>query len=378
MKTIDPELQKYLAHILEQAKNGIIVSDPNKPSNPVIYVNDRTCELFEYTPEDFLGKNCSFLQGEDKNQAGLHIISQSLKKQKAATVTVRNYTKTGKLIYNQFTISPILDEKQELKYFLGIQRDVTNETYLKQSNKKLQDERIENAQYNAIGKLSGGISHEINTPLTIINGHMEMIRLSLESLPANDTKEIKEELEGIQNNLHRIKNITESMREIADIKSFEITDVNLFRIIISALRLTHNKAKNITPVMLQDEVFNLDIERDSCEFMIKGDFRKLQQLFIILIDNALDQLEASEFEENLFSINIVQNDTNTQITLYDNGGGIDEKIMKNIFKPFNSNKAHRGLGIGLSIAKKIIEEHNYTIDIQNDNKGVRVIITIPT
>jgi len=51
--------------------------------------------------------------------------------------------------------------------------------------------------------------------------------------------------------------------------------------------------------------------------------------------------------------------------------------MKNIFKPFNSNKQHRGLGIGLSIAKKIIDEHKYKITIENQNNGVIITITIP-
>ncbi len=377
MKTIDPELQKYLPHILEQAKNGIVVSDPNLPSNPIIYVNHRTCEIFEYTPEDFLGKNSSFLQANDKDQRGLHIISDALKEQKSATATVRNYTKSGKLIYNQFTISPIFDDNKHLKYFLGIQRDVTNETLLKQYNRELQEEKIDNAQYNAIGKLSAGISHEINTPLTIISGHMEILMMSIDSLDEKDSILFKEELLAINSNLTRIKNITESMREIADSKNFKITEINLFRIIVSALRLTYNKAKNIMEISLQKTPFDLDIDRDTHSFNIQGDFRKLQQLFIILIDNALDQMEFQEFESNSLSIDILKNDTTTQVIIKDTGGGIDPNIMKKIFKPFNSNKKHKGLGIGLSVVKKIIDEHQYNITIENEEHGVVITITIP-
>lgn len=100
-------------------------------------------------------------------------------------------------------------------------------------------------------------------------------------------------------------------------------------------------------------------------------------LFRIIV-SALDQLEFTAFEENSFSIDITQKDTHTQVILSDNGGGIDESIMKNIFKPFNSNKEHRGLGIGLSIVKKIIEEHLYDITIENDDKGVLITIIIPS
>jgi len=378
MKTIDIDLQQYLPDILEQAKNGIIVSDPKQPHNPVVYVNNTTCKLFEYSPDDFLGRSCSFLQKDDRNQKELQIISHAIQTQRSATVTVRNYTKSGKLVYNQFTISPIFDENNDLKYFLGIQRNVTNEIILKQLNLQLEEEKIENAQYNAIGKLTGGISHEINTPLTIINGHIEMLQLSLDSVDEKNASFIEAELGKISNNLNRIKHIVESMREISDIKSFEINEINLFRIIVGALRLTHYKAKHIVQIKLQDTFFDLDLERDTHKFIIKGDFRKLQQVFMILIENSLDQLEHhDQFENNMLNIEILKTDTSTQVILFDNGGGIEEHIMKNIFKPFNSNKVHKGLGIGLSIVKKILDEHQFEIFVKNTDSGVRFIIDIP-
>lgn len=378
MLVVDTDLEQYLTQVLDQSTNGVIISDPNQDGNPVIFVNQTTCDTFEYKRSDFLGRNCSFLQGKDKDQAGLKGISAAIKKRVPVTVTLRNYTKSGTLIYNQITVSPIFDKEKNLKYFLGIQRDITKEILLQQENKALQEEKIDNAQYNAIGKLSAGLSHEINTPLTIIKGSMEMLKSSIDALENTAEKEYMiEDFSSIQDNFNRIKNITESMREIADAHQFQIKNMNLYRAIIIALRLTYNKSKNIVNVKIQDEFFNLDIDRDSKQYFIQGDSQKLEQAFIAIIDNALDQLEVKgTLEENILNISIVENENNYELTFQDNGGGVDSSLLPNIFKPFNSDKKHRGLGIGLSVVKKIMDEHQFNISFQNHNNGVKVSISI--
>ena len=350
------ELFKYLPKVIEQATNGIVVSDPNQEDNPVVYVNDITCKRFEYTKEEFLGRNCRFLQGEDRNQKNIKAIKDAIKNCISTTVTVKNYSKSGKLIYNQFTISPIFDENNNLKYFLGIQRDVTKEVTLEKQNFQLQKEKIEDAQYNAIGKLTGGISHEINTPLTIINGTMEFLKDSIQELEQSPLKQnIIQDLEDISIQLNKIKNLTESMREIADTKTFEIKKINIYRALIISLRLTHNKTKHITKVNLIDENFSLDIDREKYMYYVNGDARKLEQVFIAIIDNALDQLKMTgTIQNNKLDISLQVTKDNTTITFEDNGGGIDEEILQDIYKPFKSNKDHKGLGIGLSIAKKLL------------------------
>ena len=373
------ELFKYLPKVIEQATNGIVVSDPNQEDNPVIYVNDVNYQKFEYSREEFIGKNCRFLQAHDKNQKNLKAIKTSIENLTSTTVTVRNYSKSGTLIYNQFTISPIFDEHNNLKYFLGIQRDVTKEIELTMINEQLQEEKLEDAQYNAIGKLTGGISHEINTPLTVINGTMEFLKDSVNQLEENKIKKnIIQDLEILTTQLNKIKNLTESMREISDTNIFEIKKMNVYRALIIALRLTHNKAKHITKINILDEIFTLEIDREKYKFYIEGDARKLEQVFIAIIDNALDQLKVNgTITNNQLNISIKVFTEKTTISFVDNGGGIDKEILKDIYKPFKSKKIHKGLGIGLSIAKKIIDQHNFAIAISNNQNNAIVKIEIP-
>lgn len=126
-ETIVPEFRDYCIEILDQAKNGITISDPNQPDNPIIYVNQAFTSLFGYTSKEVLGKNCRFLQQDDREQTALDDIRRALKNKSDVTVTLRNYHKTGQLIYNEVTISPIFDQKtHKLKYFLGVQKDMTS------------------------------------------------------------------------------------------------------------------------------------------------------------------------------------------------------------------------------------------------------------
>lgn len=133
-----PLFTDHLIDILDQAKNGISLSDPNQDDNPVIYVNHAFANAFGYTPEEVIGRNYRFLQGDDRDQSALEEIRHAIKEQKDVTVTLRNYHKLGQLIYNEVTISPIFDKKtHKLKYFLGIQKDVTSLQQLIQQIKGL-------------------------------------------------------------------------------------------------------------------------------------------------------------------------------------------------------------------------------------------------
>jgi len=379
MLTLSGEIVKYIPNILSQATNGIIVSDPTIEDNPVIYVNDAVIKKFGYGEDDFIGKNCRFLQGDDKYQKGLKAVRAAIKNKTSTKVTLKNYTKYGKLIYNQFTITPIFDENKNLKFFLGIQQDITHEKLLEQKNEELENEKIDNAQFNAIGKLSAGISHEINTPLTIINGSFELLNETINSMSDDKLKQyIKEDLEVVQNQLNRIKNIAESFREIAGIDNFNKEDINLYRAMIIALRLTYNKSKDIVNIKILDEEFNLDVDRDKHIFTIFANARKLEQVFISIIENSLDQLKQSgNINSNSLDIDIVKTTKSLILTFKDNGGGFDEEVLPVIFKPFKSNKKYKGFGISLSVSKKILDEHNFTISAKNDQNSAIVQITIP-
>ncbi len=134
---IPAELNDYLLEILDQAKNGISITDPHLDDDPLIYINQTFTDLFEYEFDEVVGQNCRFLQGEDREQTGIQRIRDAVNAQVPVTVILRNYTKTGKLVYNEVSVSPIFNrETGNVRYFLGVQKDVTREQLLL---KQLQD-----------------------------------------------------------------------------------------------------------------------------------------------------------------------------------------------------------------------------------------------
>ncbi|ADR34296.1 PAS sensor protein [Sulfuricurvum kujiense DSM 16994] len=122
-----PVFADHLIEILDQSKNGITISDPSQPDNPVIYINHAFANAFGYSPDEIIGKNCRFLQGDDRDQPALEELRKAMKEQTDVTVILRNYHKSGELIYNEVTISPVFDKKtHKLKYYIGVQKDVTS------------------------------------------------------------------------------------------------------------------------------------------------------------------------------------------------------------------------------------------------------------
>jgi len=105
--------------------NGIIICDTQKPDFPIIYGNEAFTKITGYEREDFIGKNCRFLQGEDKGQPEISKMSDAIKKGEECKVVLRNYRKDGSLFWNEISITPIYNSKKVLTHFVAVQSDVT-------------------------------------------------------------------------------------------------------------------------------------------------------------------------------------------------------------------------------------------------------------
>lgn len=116
-----------LSQILDTCITGITLSDPHQPDNPIVYANEMFELMTGYNQEEIIGRNCRFLQGDDRDQEGLEKIREAMRDRRSVTVTLRNYRKDGVLFYNRLTVRPIFDPDNRLVYFLGLQYDITNQ-----------------------------------------------------------------------------------------------------------------------------------------------------------------------------------------------------------------------------------------------------------
>ena len=124
----DPGLIPFvLSQILDTVVNGITLSDPDQPDNPIVYANAAFEMITGYEQDEIIGRNCRFLQGTDREQPEIERIREALRTHEPVTVTLRNYRKDGTLFYNRFSIRPLFDRAGRLIYYLGVQYDVTEQ-----------------------------------------------------------------------------------------------------------------------------------------------------------------------------------------------------------------------------------------------------------
>ncbi|MGJ5675328.1 MAG: PAS domain S-box protein [Nostochopsis sp.] len=107
------------------SSNGIVISDARLPNLPMIYANPAFGHITGYSPEDVIGRNCSFLQGIDTNQPEIQEIRNAIKQAKNCTVMLRNYRRDGTLFWNELNISPVFDADGKCTHYVGIQNDIT-------------------------------------------------------------------------------------------------------------------------------------------------------------------------------------------------------------------------------------------------------------
>jgi len=127
-----------LTQILDTCVNGVTLSDPDLPDNPIVYANSVFERITGYTREEIMGRNCRFLQGEDRDQPGLDAIREALREHRPIEVTLRNYRKDGSLFHNRLSIQPLRDASGRLIYYLGVQYDVTELVDAQQEVARLQ------------------------------------------------------------------------------------------------------------------------------------------------------------------------------------------------------------------------------------------------
>lgn len=350
-------------------------------------VNTSMTQLLGYSEEEFLNMKVFDILFDKTRNIMKDILNDIEYIKELINLEDVFVTRDGTEIHLEFSLILML-EKQRIMFFVNSLEDkrklqelninLENKIQEEIQKSKAKDEvhyqeQLKSAKLSYIGTLSAGITHEINTPLTYIKGNLELMQYDIEDLPKSDIKErMLLDSKKIKEGIVRIANIIESMREISSKKSETRDKFNVYSTLITSLTITHNKAKYISKIYINDELFDInEINYNTFEFFSFIQTQRIEQVWIIVINNALDELiKIEEYDKRELRINIFEEDDFIVIKFKDNAKGIDEKIMSKLFEPFSSSKEHGGMGLGLSIAKKIVDEHEGSIEAFNDAGAV--------
>jgi two-component system NtrC family sensor kinase len=252
---------------------------------------------------------------------------------------------------------PCYDTAGDFRGTVCIFRDITEQ-------KRLKDHLVQSEKMAAIGTLAAEIAHEMNNPLHYINNYLYLL---FESLPADFAK--KEYVEKIQTGIDNLAQLTRDLLEFSRPLNDVFTPVNPHHIIESSVeRLEQHISDSRVQI----------IRRYGCpDNPVLGSDRMLQQVFVNLIQNALDAL--SPGGRMVLTTTCDQHRFVAEIE--DSGAGIDAKNISKIFEPFFTTKKsmeRRGTGLGLTICYNIIKQHNGDIAVTSKaGQGTTFRITLP-
>lgn len=312
------------------------------------------CEtMFGYNKPEIIFKHVSILHNLNESASKLGLILERVRLFGKYESEVELLTKSGIAIPVRLTVNQFLDAKGKLTGYIFIAKDITE-------TKKLEYQVFQAEKLAALGQLSAGIAHEINNPLFVISGRLEMLKQ--EELNVK----LKEKIELIDAQVNRIRKLVDRVLKFARKSDLVLEPVDVNEVIEAVLPLAYYNNLSLDKVEIDKHLEDMP--------KIMADVDQLQEVFLNIIINAYQampeggkiKITTSNFQ-NLYA----------QIQIADTGIGIPQANLKNIFMPFFSTKGH-GTGLGLSICHNIIKNHNGSIELESHpNQGTTFTIKIP-
>ncbi|MCK5696354.1 MAG: PAS domain-containing protein [Desulfobacula sp.] len=253
------------------------------------------------------------------------------------------------------TASPIKDSENEVMGFLFLFRDLTQ---IKELKKQVET----NKRLAAIGKLAAGVAHEIRNPLSSIKGFATYFGDRYE-----DNASDKETAQIMVKEVERINRSVTQLLEFAKPMAIEKKQVNINELIRHSLRLVHHD--------LDQKKIKTKVHIDTRKTEIYTDPDRMNQVLLNLYINAIEALEDRGKLE--ICVQDAGQDGRIEIRVMDNGIGIDEASLDQIFDPYFTTRPS-GTGLGLSIVHRIIENLNGSIRVESSKgEGTCFIINLP-
>jgi signal transduction histidine kinase len=210
-------------------------------------------------------------------------------------------------------------------------------------------------RFSIVGELTAMIAHEINQPLASIMANAETAELIVAS-PAPDLGEIKEILADVRRDDQRASEVIARLRSLLKKAPFELKDTDLSEVASETVRFLSAlaAARDVGLTSLITET----------PLPVRGDPIQLQQVTLNLIVNAMDAMSSMAGAERRVTVSTARDGDSAVLSVLDVGPGIPIENLAEVFEPFFSTKAH-GMGMGLSIARTIIEAHDGELTAQN-------------
>lgn len=375
--------------ILNGIQDFILVITPDRK---IVEVNEAFLTKMGYTREQVVGHSCHevFQKGNQPCNEGIIFcpMNEAIKNREPSQQVVTRIDSDGQPIYTEVTMFPIFEQNGRISKFIEVSRDITDrkreEERITQRLEKMVEERtraleethaklIHQDKMASLGKLSASVVHEINNPIAgILNLILLMKRINQEGrLSTDDLQKFARYLDLMETETRRISRIVSNLLTFSRQSKIELKFVDLNRLIQKTLFLNSN--------LLKINHVNVVTDFDPRLPEIMGSEDHLQQIMMNLVSNAAEALETTHGGTLTIRTGTPDNAGHVFIAFGDDGPGIPKENLPRLFEPFfTTKKKGKGVGLGLSVAYGIIENHGGSIEVQSEpGKGTTFLVKLP-
>jgi PAS domain S-box-containing protein len=343
------ESEKRYSVLVEEASDGVVILQDEK----IAFTNKKGAELIGYSKDELLGVPFEKLVSEKHRLITKKRYDERLRGEKLPeTLEIELIAKTGE--YIQIELTGALVDYQGRPADLIIIRDI-------RERKKLEEQHLKLEKLATMGELATMVAHDLRNPLTSIRNASYYIKNTCPHHAKPECKAALEMFDIIEQGTLFANNIINDLLDFAAKRPLQKEKQDINKIVDSSITIS-----NIPE--------NIKIERKFAKKAIATvDEKQLQRVFLNLTRNAVQAMP----DGGKLTVKTSETKDHVEIEFRDTGIGMSEENMSKLFTPLFTTKA-KGIGMGLAICKKIVEEHDGTIDFESKvGQGTTFTIKLP-
>ena len=361
MEQAERELEAREAHIrsiLDTVPDATVVIEKD---GTIVTFNAAAVRQFGYTEAEAVGQNVRMLMPEPYRSEHDGYISRYLETHQKRIIGINRVVVGRRKDGTIFPMKLVVGEMKsgDKTYFTGFIHDLTERQASETRLHEIQGELARLARLNELGEMASTLAHELNHPLSAIANYVQGCTRLLRDMDDSLAVRMRDALEETARQSFRAGQIIRHLREFVTRGETEKAPTDVRRLVeeAGALALAGSRERGVRSVF----------EFEPGAAMVMVDRVQIQQVLTNLMRNAMEAMRHSERRE--LSIRTASNGSGMVVVeVADTGPGISDEIAAQLFTPFVTTKPG-GMGVGLSISKRIVEAHGGELSVSRNNYG---------
>lgn len=358
--------EAHLQSILDTVPDATVVIETD---GTMTSFNKAAVRQFGYQPEEVIGRNVNMLMPAPYREQHDGYLRRYLATGEKRIIGIDRVVVGRRKDGTTFPMTLAVGETRTegKQYFTGFIRDLTERQESEAQLSAVQGELARLARFNELGEMASTLAHELNQPLSSIANYAQGCMLLLDRVGEEYAVKMRGALAEVTKQALRAGEIIRHLREFVTRGDTEKKTEDMKRLVeeAGALALLGSRELGVKA--------HFEFGQGQSQVMV--DRVQIQQVLINLIRNAVEAMKDTDRKE--LTVKLVEADDELTVDVADTGTGISDEVQERLFQPFVTSKAG-GMGMGLSISKRIIEAHGGEISAhRNESGGTTFTFNLP-